>query len=79
MAECPRCKGVSISRRQDMHSTKAGTPAILIRTRCDACGFSVFNVLWSENGSPVIYGWMTGQETPTAISQYTEIPMEDLR
>ena len=79
MAECPRCRGISITHHHKVHSTKTGTPVVFRKTRCDACGFSVFNVIWAENGSPVAFGWMTGQETPVAVIQSTDIPVEELR
>ena len=67
-----------MSRYNGMYSTDAGTPVILKRTRCAACGFSVYNVLWSEHGEVVAYGWMTGQVIPVPVTQQTNIPVGEL-
>ena len=77
VSECPRCRGISIHRLNNVLKAVDGAPIIHIKTYCESCEFAVNNVVWNEDGVASPYGWYSGQEVPPAVVSYTGIPKED--
>lgn len=61
---CPRCGGSGTDTRDDCVECGKEGKCIVRFTRCTACGFGIYNVVWAEGDGLQYRGWMTTDGIP---------------